>query len=45
VKPGELDVRQAREDDRPQLMTFHCSTGEPWENLVEEQIRRPLAAR
>jgi hypothetical protein len=45
VKAGDLEVRQAREDDLPQLRTFRCSTGEPWENLVEEQIRQPLAAR
>ncbi len=45
MKAGDLEVRQAREDDLPQLKTFRCSTGEPWENLVEEQIRGPLAAR
>jgi hypothetical protein len=45
VRPGELEVRQAREPDRRALQAFRCSTGEPWEELVEQQIRGPLPAR
>ncbi len=45
MRSEDLEVRLARESDRVQLRTFRCSTGEPWEELVEAQIRGPLPSR
>jgi hypothetical protein len=45
VKAGALGVRAAVEDDRALLKQFRCTTGDPWEHVVDEQIRGPLAAR
>jgi hypothetical protein len=45
VKPGDLEVRSARPVDRSVLAAFRCSTGDPWEDAVQEQVRGPLASR
>lgn len=43
--PMILHVRAVRAHDLEQLAGFRCSTGEPWEDLVETQIRGPLPRR
>lgn len=45
MKPGELEVCQARESDRARLKGFRCSAGELWEDLVEQQIQGALPTR
>jgi hypothetical protein len=45
VKAADLQIRGLRPGDREPLGRFTCSTGEPWEDLVEEQIRDPLPLR
>jgi hypothetical protein len=45
VKAADLQIRGLRPGDREALGRFTCSTGEPWEDLVEEQIRGPLPLR
>jgi hypothetical protein len=45
VKAANLQIRGLRPDDRTVLGRFTCSTGKPWEDLVEEQIRGPLPLR
>jgi hypothetical protein len=45
VKAADLQIRGLRLDDCELLGRFTCSTGEPWEELVEEQIRGPLPLR
>jgi hypothetical protein len=45
VNSGDLEVRQARDDDRPLLRRFRCSKGEPWEDAVEAQLVGPLPNR
>jgi hypothetical protein len=45
VKAGDLTVRAAQEADRAALRAFRCSTGDPWEDLVEQQITGPLPSR
>lgn len=45
MKPDEVLIRALSEDDLSSLAAFRCSTGEPWEELVEEQIRSPLPRR
>lgn len=37
--PKEFLVREAREDDAEDLAAFNCSSGEPFEDEVEEFIR------
>ena len=45
MRPDELTVRAATQADRELLATFSCSAGEPWEDLVEQQVRGPLISR
>jgi hypothetical protein len=45
VKPDEVLIRALTADDLPSLVAFRCSTGAPWEEVVEEQIRGPLPRR
>jgi hypothetical protein len=45
VKAADLQIRGLRPGDRAALGRFTCSTGESWEDLVEEQIRGPLPLR
>jgi hypothetical protein len=45
MRADELTVRAATRADRELLAAFSCSTGEPWEDLVEQQVRGPLIAR
>ncbi len=45
MKAADLQIRGLRLGDREALGRFTCSTGEPWEDLVEEQIRGPLPLR
>jgi hypothetical protein len=45
VKAADLHIRGLRASDREVLGRFTCSTGEPWEDLVEEQICGPLPLR
>ena len=44
------EIREAntvvlRDKDLDALSDFRCSSGEPWEDLVEQQIRGPLPRR
>ena len=41
----EVRVRPADDSDLPRLASFTCSTGLPWEDAVQEQIRGPLPRR
>jgi hypothetical protein len=45
VESDEIRVSEIREPDLSRLASFTCSTGEPWEELVEHQIRGPLPRR
>lgn len=45
MKVADLRIRSLQLDDREVLTRFTCSTGEPWEDLVEQQIRGPLPLR
>jgi hypothetical protein len=45
VKAADLHIRGLRSVDRELLGRFTCSTGEPWENVVQEQLRGPLPLR
>ena len=45
MKAADLHIRGLRPGDREALGRFTCSTGEPWEDLVEEQIHGPLPLR
>lgn len=45
MKGEQLRVRAIRAGDLDRLAGFRCSTGEPWEELVETQIRGPLPRR
>jgi hypothetical protein len=45
VKSDEVLIRALTEDDLPSLGAFRCSTGTPWEELVENQICGPLPRR
>jgi hypothetical protein len=45
VNANELTVREAAAADLARLASFRCSTGEQWEDLVEDQIRGPLPRR
>lgn len=42
---AELRFRPVAAGDLPALTTFRCSAGEPWEDVVEAQIRGPLPRR
>ena len=41
----EVRIRPADDSDLPLLAQFTCSTGLPWEDAVQEQIRGPLPRR
>lgn len=45
MKADEVLVRALAADDLPALAVFRCSTGTPWEEAVEEQVRGPLPRR
>lgn len=45
MKPDEVLIRALAADDLSSLAAFRCSTGAPWEQVVEEQIRGPLPRR
>jgi hypothetical protein len=45
VRLNQLRVRALAQDDLPLLSAFTCSTGEPWEEQVERQVRGPLPRR
>jgi len=45
LTPDELDVRVVTSSDLDVLESFRCSTGLPWEDAVERQIRGPLPRR
>jgi hypothetical protein len=45
VKAADLQIRGLRPGDREALSRFTCSTGKPWEDLVEEQLHGPLPLR
>lgn len=42
---ADVRIRALAASDLPRLAAFGCSTGEPWEDLVEQQIRGPLPRR
>jgi hypothetical protein len=45
VKAADLTIRGLRRADGSPLKGFACSTGQPWEELVEKQIQGPLPGR
>jgi hypothetical protein len=45
VKAADLQIRGLQPGDREVLGRFSCSAGEPWEDVVEQQIRGPLPLR
>lgn len=45
MNPEDLRVRLATAADLELLAEFRCSSGRPWETLVEEQVRGPLPRR
>jgi hypothetical protein len=45
VRPDEIRVRGLEPGDLKRLQAFRCRTGEPWEDVVEQQIRGPLPRR
>jgi hypothetical protein len=45
VKAADLHIRGLQAGDREALGHFTCSTGEPREDVVEEQVRGPLPLR
>jgi len=45
VTPDEVPIRALTADDLPSLADFRCSTGAPWEDVVEAQVRGPLPRR
>lgn len=45
MNSAEVRIRALAASDLTSLSAFRCSTGEPWEALVEEQIRGPLPRR
>lgn len=45
MKSGEVLIRALTAADLPALGEFRCSNGEPFEDVVEEQIRDPLPLR
>jgi hypothetical protein len=45
VKAGNLRIRGLERGDLEVLGRFSCSTGKPWEDVVEEQVRGPLPLR
>lgn len=45
MKSDEVLIRALAAGDLPSLDAFRCSTGTPWEDAVEAQIRAPLPQR
>lgn len=45
MKAADLNVRGLRSTDRATLQSFKCSSGEPWEEVVEQQLHGPLPGR
>jgi hypothetical protein len=45
VRSDEVLIRALAAADLPALGTFRCSDGEPFEDVVEQQIRDPLPLR
>lgn len=45
MKFDEVLIRALTAADLPALADFHCSAGEPFEDVVEQQIRDPLPLR
>jgi hypothetical protein len=45
VNAADLQMRGLRSADVAALKAFTCSTGEPWEDVVEQQIQGPLSSR
>jgi hypothetical protein len=45
VRAEDLQVRGVTDGDRELLAKFTCSSGEPWEDVVQRQIRGPLTSR
>jgi hypothetical protein len=45
VRSDEVVIRALAAADLPALGTFRCSDGEPFEDVVEQQIRDPLPLR
>jgi len=45
VKADEVRIRAITADDLERLADFRCSSGDPWEDLVESQIQGPLPHR
>ncbi len=45
MKSDEVLIRALAAGDLPLLDAFRCSTGTPWEDAVEAQIRGPLPQR
>jgi hypothetical protein len=45
VRADELTIRPVTDADREDLRAFRCSGGDPWEDVVEQQIRGPLPSR
>jgi hypothetical protein len=45
VRSDEVLIRALTAADLPALGAFRCGGGEPFEDLVEQQIRDPLPLR
>lgn len=45
MRADEVRIRAVAADDLERLADFRCSSGEPWEDVVESQIRGPLPRR
>ncbi len=45
MKVAEVRIRALAAGDLQSLAAFRCSAGEPWEAIVEEQVRGPLPRR
>jgi hypothetical protein len=45
VKAADLAIRGLRPADRATLKNFRCNSGEPWEEVVEQQLQGPLPGR
>lgn len=45
MNAADLQIRGLRSADVAVLKTFACSTGEPWEDVLEQQIQGSLSSR
>jgi hypothetical protein len=45
VNAADVKIRSLRSADQTTLKNFRCSSGEPWEELVEQQLQGPLPGR